>query len=307
MVSKKTVFAVDIGGSKLLCGFVRENGDILDTEKTLLCKEMTTELLEKYIVGAYTKLKERNPEVLLAACGVTIPGVADAIKGRWIYACFSGISDYPISERLSKLLSLPVFIENDANANAWAERVFGSCKYCDDFIWMTVSNGVGAGIVLGGRLYVGRFFGAGELGHLVVETNEPLLCPCGHYGCLEAMAAGSGISKRYEKLTGKTLSAAEIAELAKSSEPSAMQVIDKTAEYIGVALGKTASILNLSKYVLGGGVMQSFDLMEEKINEAFKREAFANPNKSAIIEKTALGYTAGLLGAASLAIAPTNN
>ena len=109
MVSKKTVFAVDIGGSKLLCGFVRENGDILDTEKTLLCKEMTTELLEKYIVEAYTKLKERNPDVLLSACGVTIPGVADAKKGRWIYACFSGISDYPISERLSKLLSLPVF------------------------------------------------------------------------------------------------------------------------------------------------------------------------------------------------------
>ncbi len=303
---KRAVFAVDIGGSKLLCGFVCEDGNILDTEKTSLQKDMTPALLEALITESFNVLKKRNPDICPTACGVTIPGVADAKEGKWIYACFSGIKDYPIAERLSKHLSMPVFIENDANANAWAERVFGVCKTCDDFLWMTVSNGVGAGLVLGGRLYVGQSFGAGELGHLVVENTEPLLCPCGHHGCLEAMAAGPAISKRYEKLTGEEKSAAEIAALAREGETNAIQVIDKTAEYIGIALGKTASVLNLKKYVLGGGVMQSFELMEEKIVEAFKKEAFAEPNKAAIIEKTALGYTAGLLGAAALAICPPN-
>ena len=306
MVNEKTVFAVDIGGSKLLCGFVKSCGTIIDTEKTELQNNITPNMLEEYIVDSYKKLSARNKDVPPVACGVTIPGVADAKSGKWVYACFSGISDYPISERLRNILNLPIYIENDANANAWAEKVFGSCKDTDDFLWLTVSNGVGGGLVLGGRLYVGQCFGAGELGHLVVEDQAPLLCPCGHYGCLEAMAAGPAISKRFEMLTGEKKSAAEISELAKAGDRFAVEVIDKTAEYIGKALGKTACVLNLSKYVLGGGVMQSFELLEEKINLAFRREAFAKPNESAKIEKTALGYNAGLLGAAALAISPPN-
>ena len=306
MVENKTVFAVDIGGSKLLCGFVSSDGRIIDTEKYTLEKNISTDKLESYILSAFSALKKRNNALQISSCGITIPGVADFQNGMWIYACFSGINNYPISERMSRLLELPVFIENDANANAWGEKLFGCCKGCEDYIWVTISNSVGSGLVLGGNLYRGSGLGAGEIGHLVIEKEKPLICPCGHSGCLEAMAAGPAISARYEMLTGKRISALEISSLARAGNEAALNVIKKTAFYIGSALGKTASLLNLQKYVLGGGVMQSFDLMENDIIDAFKKEAFAAPNQNVIITKTYLGYEAGLMGAAAIAIEVPN-
>ena len=304
MVRKEAVFAADIGGSKLLSGLVDKCGCVYDREKRALDGNMIPERLEQNIVESLNALKERNPDVDITACGMIIPGVADPKSGMWVYACFSGISNYPVVERMSKLLGLPVTIENDANANAWGEKVFGNCRDCDDFLWMTVSNGIGGGLVLGGELYRGACLGAGEIGHLVIENDTDMRCPCGHAGCMEAMAAGPGISKRYKTLTGADKSAAEIASLAKDGESEAIEVMRDTAIYIGRALGKTASLLNLERYVLGGGVMQSFELMEKDIVGEFQKEAFAQPNASAKIITTALGYEAGLMSAAALAICP---
>lgn len=302
-VMEKAVFAVDIGGSKLLCGFVTERGRIIDTEKTRLSSHLGVELLEDNIVQSYAVLRERNPNVHLSACGMTIPGVANPVTGMWVYACFSGIRDYPIVACMRKRLGMPVTIENDANANAWGERVFGHCRDCDDFLWVTVSNGIGGGLVLGGKLYRGFALGAGEFGHLIVE-RDGLICPCGHRGCMEAMAAGPAIAKRYELRTGEKCSAAEVASLCREGNENAKKIMRETAVYIGRGLGKAACLLNLKKYVFGGGVMQSFDLMSEDIESAFRQEAFAQPNREVSIVKTALGYEAGLLSAAALAICP---
>lgn len=295
------IFACDIGGSKLLCGFVTRDGKIIDTEKISLAVDTTTEIIEDNIFDFYNTLCERNPEYKPSVCGMTIPGLADPDNGIWVYACFSGISDYPIAQIMSKKLGLPVFIENDVNACALAEKKFGCCRDCDDFLWMTVSNGVGGGLVLGGKVYPGAFGGSGEIGHVVVD-EKGLVCPCGHIGCMEAMAAGPAISKRFELMTGKKATALEISLLAREGDAEAMQIMKQTGEYIGKALGKAASLLNLRKYVLGGGVMQSFDLMEKDINEAFRREAFTSPNRDAVIVRTELKYEAGLMGAASVAL-----
>lgn len=300
---EKVAFAVDIGGSKLLCGFVDERGAIIDTEKTPLSPDINAQRLEQEMIKSYAALCDRNPHVRPFACGMTIPGVAEPQTGRWVYACFSGIRDYPIAANMREQLKMPVTIENDANANAWGERVFGNCRDCDDFLWVTVSNGIGAGLVLGGRLYRGFAQGAGEFGHLIIERNG-LLCPCGHRGCMEAMAAGPAIAKRYELRTGKSCSAAEISRLCREGNENAKIILRETAEYIGRGLGKVASLLNLKQYVLGGGVMQSFDLMIKDIERAFREEAFALPNQDASIVKTALGYEAGLLSAAALAVCP---
>lgn len=298
-MNKQVIFACDIGGSKLLCGFVTPQGEIIDTEKILLPVDTTTDKIEENICSFYNLLKERNPECLPYVCGMTIPGLADPKKGIWVYACFSGISNYHISEIMSKKLGLEVYIENDVNACAYAEKVFGGCKDCNDYLWMTVSNGVGGGLVLDGKVYPGAFGGSGEIGHVVVDENG-LVCPCGHIGCMEAMAAGPAISKRYELRTGKRITAAQISELARGGDVDAVYIMKQTGEYIGKALGKAASLLNLERYVLGGGVMQSFDIMEDDIRSAFSREAFASPNKNALIMRTALKYEAGLMGAAAV-------
>ncbi len=302
-MENQAVFACDIGGSKLMCGLVTETGQIIDTEKTWLSPDITIEQLEQHMEDFFVLLHSRNSEWNIIACGMTIPGLADPQKGMWVYACFSGISEYPVARRMSERLGIPVIIENDVNACAWAEKVYGACRDCDDFLWVTVSNGVGGGLVLNGKIYAGAFGGAGEFGHLIVE-EDGLLCPCGHRGCMEAMAAGPAISKRYERLTGNRLSAAEIAFLARGGYREAIDIVQKTGEYIGKGLGKVASLLNLSRYILGGGVMQSFDLMEEGILSAFAKEAFERPNAKAEILPTALRYEAGLLGAAAIVWKP---
>ena len=305
-MKRQAVFACDIGGSKLMCGLVTRDGQIIDKMKTPLAPDITIDALEQYILSFYHTLIKNNPDVEAVSCGMTIPGLADPQRGIWVYACFSGIKDYPIVARMSGALALPITIENDVNACAWAEKIYGVCTDCDDFLWVTVSNGVGGGLVLCGRLYEGAFGGAGEFGHIVVE-RDGLTCPCGHKGCMEAMAAGPAIAKRYEMQTGVWRSAADIAALAREGDDVALEVMHKTGEYIGMALGKAASLLNLRKYVLGGGVMQSFDLMRDSINEAFAREAFAAPNKNAVILPTGLRYEAGLLGAAAIAWHPPIN
>ncbi|MBR7149452.1 MAG: ROK family protein, partial [Oscillospiraceae bacterium] len=231
---------------------------------------------------------------------------ADPKEGLWVYACFSGISDYPIRRRMEERFGLSVQIENDVNACAWAEKIYGGCRDCDDFLWVTVSNGVGGGLVLNGRIYDGAYGGGGEFGHIIVEDGGRL-CPCGHKGCMEAMAAGPGISARYEDLTGIFLSGGEIATLARGGDPVALRVIRDTGKYIGKGLGKAASLLNLRKYVLGGGVMQSYDLMEEDILSAFRSEAFERPNAKAEICLTSLGYNAALLGAAAIFFSSPKN
>lgn len=299
----RTVFAVDIGGSKLLSGLVLSNGKVLDVVRNELKPDITTGTLESLILEAWNKLKKTHSDRLPFACGITIPGVADVERGMWTYACFSGISDYPVVFHMERHLGIPVYIENDGNACAWAEKAFGVCQDCDDFMWITVSNGVGAGIVLNGKLYRGFWEGAGEFGHLIIEPGGRM-CPCGHRGCMEAMAAGPGISARYEKKTGHCLSAKEIGERARAGEEDALQVIRDTGIYLGRGLGKAACLLNLQRYVLGGGVMQSLDLIEEPLRRTFHEEAFARPNQEAEIMKTGLGYEAALLGAAAIAFHP---
>lgn len=300
MVNNQTVFACDIGGSKLLCGLVDRAGSIIATRKAPLAPDLSTDSLEDMIEDFYRELSAEHPESDCTACGMTIPGLADPATGIWVYACFSGIADYPIAERMKARLGLDVHIANDVNACAWAEKIFGCCGDCDDFLWVTVSNGVGGGLVLNGKVYEGAFGGSGEFGHLVVEP-EGLVCPCGHRGCMEAMAAGPAIAKRYELVTGNYLTADKISALARQGDATALEVLDKTGEYIGRGLAMAANLLNLRRFVLGGGVMQSFDLMENAINRTFRSEAFERPNRDAVILPTALKYEAGLLGAASLA------
>ena len=295
------IYACDIGGSKLLCGLVTPEGKVLDTEKHTLSPTLTIEELEQLLTAGLHTLTARNPGAVPTVCGMTIPGLADPRQGLWVYACFSGIENYPIAERMGKKLGLPVLIENDVNACAVAEQVFGGCKDCGNYLWVTVSNGIGGGLVLNGSLYDGAFGGAGEFGHVVVEPHGAL-CPCGHRGCMEAMAAGPAIARRYKEATGAELSAAEIAQKARQGEKQALEIMEKTGEYIGRGLGKAASLLNLERYVLGGGVMQSFDLLAPSIQAAFEEEAFARPNQKAAICPTALSYEAGLLGAAAITL-----
>lgn len=293
----ENILAIDIGGSKIIVGIVDLCGNILDFERMELPYEYNVDFIIETIFKMSNKYNRNN----IVASGVSIPGLTDSSKGIWKYSPFSKITNVPISQILSEKLGCRVFIENDVNACAIGEKTYGICKEEANFLWMTVSNGIGGALYLNNSLYTGQDGYAGEVGHIVVEENTDFICGCGKKGCLEAMASGKGIENAYYNLCNKKLSAKEIADLAKSEEKEAVEVYKNAGGYIGKAIAHTVNILNIKKVVLGGGVSQSFDLLKPYIEDSLEKYLFSFANKNLSIEKTGLGYYASLLGAAALA------
>ena len=294
----KTILAIDIGGSKLLVGLIDENGTILDSRKSLFVHP-TRESVVNQIIQECHELMDMKYKP--SCIGVSIPGLANSEKGIWVYACFSKIENLPLAELLEQEFKIPCFLENDANICAYGEKVFGCAKEVKDFIWITISNGIGSGLFLNNSLYEGINKNAGEVGHIKVVKNGPK-CPCGGQGCLEAVAAGNGISRRYLNSTGKELSAKQIAFLAREGDKEALECFAETGEYIGNAIGTVQNLLNLPLIVLGGGVSMAYDLLQEGIDKGIKDKIFQKANKGYSIKVTELGYEAALIGAAAYAL-----
>ena len=313
------ILAIDIGGSQfrtavaVVTGADVAGAAVTDTDvqfapapKRALAPDCTKEQLFAMLDES---IAESAPDGNYERIGITIPGLADPVNGIWVYACFSGIRDVPIAKILSEKYGKPVFIDNDVNACALAERRFGICKETKDFLWITVSNGIGGGLVLGGEVYAGHFSNAGEVGHFCVVEENGFRCGCGNDGCLEAEAAGPGIARRYATLLGKAspdtspdTSAEQIAELARAGDATAQSVFDTTGRLIGKAASYAVNLLNLEKVVIGGGVSNSFDLLLPSMEASFREKLFRDANPRAVFEKTALGTNAGLAGAVAVAL-----
>ena len=344
------ILALDIGGSKLLSAVVivhEDNGErratLAGIAKRLLRKDAGQDGVWTALISAVDETFETAGVGLneITAIGLTIPGVADPKRGYWVFAPFSGISDFPIGDKLAARYDKPVFADNDVNACAWGEKIFGVCQEVDDFLWITISNGIGGGLILNGRIYPGKFLGAAEIGHFkVVEGGAP--CGCGGRGCLEATASGLGIARAYREHVQKAIQgnsslpssllddwknylsrkyqnfwesetlklefeslfstdAALIADEARKGNPIAIATYREMGGFVGRAASWAANLINPEKIVIGGGVAGAFELFYPALWKKFEECVFKQANRSLTIEKTGLGYEAGLKGAASLA------
>lgn len=313
------ILALDIGGSKIMAARTmisesdgKKRCEILEIVNRRVESGCTREQLLEILFEQIEMLQGARE---CSAIGANIPGLADPERGMWIYAPFSGIENIPISDLLSeKLGGKPVAIENDVNACAHAERIFGACTEVEDFLWITVSNGIGGALVLGGEVYRGHFGNAGEIGHFNIVENGAK-CGCGNSGCLEAEAAGPAIARKYRNAKNsprnesnleeggleKILDAKHIAERARNSDPLAQQVYWETGTLIGKAVAYAVNLINPAKIIFGGGVSGAFDLLEPGLRDSLRRYVFHPAYKGLTLEKTALGYEAALVGAAAIA------
>ena len=350
--SARKILSIDLGGSKMLSAITTvsidsdgaRRAELSGIARRALSKDSGKEGVWDAILSAVDetmKLVDASWDEI-DSIGCTIPGIADPKRGYWVYAPFSGIRDYPIAEELNARYCKPVFADNDVNACAWGEKVFGVCQNVDNYLWITISNGIGGGLVLDGKIYPGKFSGAAEIGHFNV-VEDGALCGCGNRGCLEATAAGPGIARAYRELVKKTIlgssdvspadaldwvaylgrtygktnvesiypdgeieaaekaTAVMIADEARRGNPLALAVYRDVGKYVGRAASWVANLINPEKIVIGGGVAGAFDLFFPSLWETFQKCLFKQTNGSLTIEKTGLGYEAGLLGAASLA------
>lgn len=296
----ESYLCLDVGGSKYVAGIIRRDGTLVAKRGGKWPEKITAQFLLTRLVDESRALLAETSEQP-AAIGVTIPGLTDAERGLWVEASFSGIRDFAICQQLTAALGLPAYCENDGQAYALAEMLFGCCQDVKDFLFLNVSNGIGGAIVTGGRLVRGHMGCAGEFGHCCA-VPEGRACKCGLYGCLEAHAAGPGITRNYIELGGDPADSRLIAERAREGEENALRVFDLEGEYLGRVLSAAVNLLNPERIVIGGGVSLAFDLFSEQLHRTLYHSVYRTANPRVDVMPTPLGYDAGLYSAAAIAV-----
>ena len=252
---------MDIGGTKTAVAlYDREFRPVgkqtMPTRPESGCRELVGRIAEA--VQALLDGQHAGVSDVLAA-GVACPGPLDLKQGRIVYIPTMGFADEPLTAMLEEALGLPVALENDTNAAALCESVFGQGRGGELVAYITISTGVGCGLVHGRRIVDGGAFAAGELGHFkVIRDGRP--CSCGGRGCLEAYASGTAVARIASERYGRSMDAKEVYALARRGDPPASVVVREAAELLGYAVAAVYQLFDPDIVVLGGSVTRDFDV-----------------------------------------------
>ena len=200
---------------------------------------------------------------------------------------------------LTERFSLPTFIENDANACALAEWRYGAGRGCQNIAFLTFGTGLGAGLILDGRLYRGASGLAGEVGHIKMSDKGPLAY--GKSGSLEGWCSGSGLSEAYFDLYGERISGGEVCIRAENGDDKALKVIEKSAFMLGHFLAAFIDIINPDRIIIGSIFSRSEALFRSKIEEIIRKECLPQTASACIIQPSGLGELLGDVAAISVA------
>lgn len=291
--SKEPVsIGVDVGGTKIAYGLLR--GDQLLERHQQPTPETGWEAVLDAIAAHVTELEQKHGDVRLV--GVGVPGPLNAERTHVKFAPnIYGFVNVPIVDGLRERLNQRVILENDAKAAALAEAHLGAARGTESSVYVTVSTGIGAGIVLNGRLWRGRHGIAGELGHVTVIPGGPV-SGAGLDGALEAVASGTAIARDASYALNRDVSTAEAFQLAEQGQPAARRVVEQALKHIGVALADLQKVLDPEVFVIGGGVASVGDSFFRGVQEAANEycQGFAPVS----IRRAQLGTDAGVIGAA---------
>ena len=292
------VGAVDIGGTKIAVGVVDDSGKVLASTE---CATEPARGFSDAMIRMETMLQEcvHSSGVTIEGIGIGCTGPVDPITGEIGDADFvkewMGLN--PVNE-LAQRFALPVAMENDADAAALGEAAWGAGRGLNHMIFVTVGTGIGAGIVIEGKLYRGVAGSHPEIGHHVIDASGPQ-CSCGASGCWEILASGPAMAKwMLSQGCSDPLSAKDICDMARNGDLLARRAVEREARYLGIGMANLVILFTPEAIVLGGSVMRSADLFMEEIKETIRRNCLLVPSEKTQIRLAALGSQAGLIGAA---------
>jgi len=290
------IIGIDLGGTKIAGALANRRGRVLmDINIPTEASKGKKRVIENIKKAVDTLQRSKNARI--RAIGIGVPGPIIYSKGIVIEPPnLPGWKKVHLKEVLEKEFKVPVYVDNDANCAALAEARFGAGKKAGDFIYMTVSTGIGGGIIIDHELYRGASGSAGEIGHTIVEHSHGLKCGCGNTGCLEAQASGTAIKKR----TG--LSAMAIHLKAQQGDKSALKEIETVAHYLGIGIANLVNVFNPELVVIGGGLSNMGELLLKPVRKEVKRYALTLPAKDVKIVRAKLGSDSGMLGAVALCL-----
>jgi glucokinase len=303
------LIAVDIGGTQLRAACYKPNSlTPLRIERT--ATRHSTETALERLTALVSHIWPQDEDV--AAIGVAAPGPLDPYEGIVFEAPnIPGWDNLHLRDHLVECFKVPVAIGNDANLAALGEWKYGAGRGHHHLIYLTISTGIGGGVIVDDRLLLGVSGLAGELGHITVLPDGPL-CGCGQRGHLEALASGPAIAAWVEQeiaqgvpsslSANQTLTAKMVGYAAKNGDPLAIAAIERAGSYIGKAVADFTHIFNPSAVIIGGGVSQSGPLLLDPMRYVIKENVLSSQfSKDLLLTTAALGDEAGLVGALALA------
>ena len=242
------------------------------------------------------------PPSQLLGVGLGLPGPIHGPSGQvGSSAILPGWVGLHVAEEMELRLGMPVRVDNDANLGALAELFWGAGRGATELVYLKVATGIGAGLVIRGRLFHGAGGTAGEIGHLTIDEHGPL-CRCGNRGCLETFAAGDALVELLRSSLGHELTAEEIVEQAIEGDVACRRAIADAGRHLGHAVGAICNLMNPSRVVVGGSIGQAGELLLGEMREAVRRRAVLSAAQDVEIVAGVLGERAEVLGAVALVL-----
>lgn len=294
----KHVVGVDLGGTKVEACLLDQDRNLIARQRVLSEASRGMDHVIQNIANVIHKVSEGRD---FAAVGMGTPGTYIPSEDRLYGAPHTPVYEEPgLIQGLQKCLEVPLVVDNDANCLALAE-FFASCEGKYRYVMAVIlGTGVGCGLILDNKLYRGSKGGAGEIGHTSIDINGRV-CECGLKGCVEAYLSGPSHSRRFFELSGKKLDLREIYALFEKGDPIARRLLEESCRIMGVFFANTINALDLEAVILGGGV-SNIPLWYAKVPPVMEQCFFGIPRKKVPIIKARLGDSAGVFGAAYLAL-----
>jgi len=318
-VTSRFAIGIDIGGTKVAGGVVDAEGKVSHrARRDTPSRSKSPAVVEGTIVEVVTELLQLAGPESVAAVGIGAAGFVAADRATVVFAPHLSWRHEPLRDALQKRVAVPIFVDNDANAAAWAEWKFGAARGESHVMMVTLGTGIGGGILIDGQVQRGRFGIAGEFGHMQVVPGGHR-CECGNRGCWEQYASGNALVREAHSLFSANspiasdlldsvegsvdnLTGTLITQAARDGDPTARELLAEIGHWLGIGIANLAAAFDPGMFVIGGGVSAAGDLLLDSARETFKRHLTGRGYRpEARIVAAQLGNDAGLIGAADLA------
>lgn len=309
---KQWVIGVDLGGTQVRAVRTNLEGQSAARSHQLTQPEQGSQAVMQRILECIDQVREGVSAEDVLGIGIGAPGPIDSEGRLHDPPNLPGWEPFSLTDRISDRFDLPAYAGNDGNLAALGERKFGAGQGVDDLIYVTISTGIGGGIVSGGKLLLGARGYAAEIGHQTLMVDGPI-CGCGQPGHLEALASGPAIARQaLERIEQgaesslqahrEELKARHVTEAADGGDQLAIELLAQAGTYIGLGLVNLIHLLEPARILLGGGVSQAGDWLFKPIRETVLRRLMSPVYHAVEIQPAGLGADVGLLGAVALVL-----
>ena len=309
------ILAIDIGGTHFRVGLFNREGQLLEVTKSATSHQGGRGWMLAQLRQHAAKLLDASPETV-RSCGISFGGPVDYASQQVTSVHTPGWRNFPLASWVNDTFGIPALLDNDANVGALGELHFGAGRGMNSLIYITLSTGIGSGLVIQGRVFRGRDSMAGEIGHLPL-SDLPIPCTCGGSGCLEALASGRSIARSARELVAshpqaarrlmelggenaENLTARLVFDAAAEGDPAATGLVREAVYWLARALTIAIRLINPDKIILGGGVAQAGDRLLTPLQELMAQWKSGNFPYTTEISTAGLGNDSPLYGAAAL-------